>query len=233
MKVLIIAATHGDELLGVKVHERLLATHSPLLEHVDTLIGNPRAYAARTRYIDIDLNRSHGGENTGYESTRAKEIQEYIRRTQPDIVLDMHTTTVDQPSCLIVSSLDEEMKRRYMRSSSISRVLQVRPMGDILQLGDDILGYEVSRANMLQEVDTVIADITRFIAGEMYESKKSLYVMQGKLYKREVSAAKEATLRNFVPHELGFVPVLVGENSYKTQTDYLGFKTALPEEIML
>lgn len=59
MKLLIIAATHGNELLGIKLYQFLLAQHSALLESIDFVIGNPRAYAAHKRYIQSDLNRSY------------------------------------------------------------------------------------------------------------------------------------------------------------------------------
>lgn len=45
MKILLIAATHGNELLGIKLYERLLKKRSPLLEKIDFVIGNPKAYA--------------------------------------------------------------------------------------------------------------------------------------------------------------------------------------------
>ena len=60
MRILIVAATHGNELLGIKLYERLLKQHSVLLESIDFVIGNPRAYAKSLRYIDKDLNRSYG-----------------------------------------------------------------------------------------------------------------------------------------------------------------------------
>lgn len=233
MKVLIVAASHGNELLGIKVYEKLLRTRSPLLEHVDFIIGNPRAYAAKKRYIDTDLNRSYDSSSTGYEHMRAAEIREYVSRTRPDIVLDMHTTNCVQPSCLIVTNLDGTEKRRFLRASSIEKILKVAPMADITSLGDHVIGYEISNQHVATEVDMVIADVARYVAGETGRSTKQLFDMQGKIYKSEIAESQVATLINFEPHELGFVPVLVGENSYKKQTDYLGFKTSLPEEITL
>ena len=39
------------------------------------------------------------------------------------------------------------------------------------------------------------------------------------------------TFINFEPHALGYVPIMTGENSYKQNTNYLGFKAYAPEEI--
>lgn len=233
MKVLIIAASHGDELLGIKLYSRLLKTYSPLLEYTDFIIGNPRAYAAKKRYIDGDLNRSYGMEGNGYEQLRARKIQEYITCVQADIVLDMHTTNCVQPSCLIVTNLDGVEKRRFLRSSNIENVLKVAPMGDITSLGSHIVGYEISNRYVPTELDSAIEDIARYVANENGTPTKRLFEMQDKIYKSEIDESQIDTLVNFEPHELGFVPVLVGENSYKKQTDYLGFKTSLPEEITL
>lgn len=177
MKVLIIGATHGNELLGVKLYQRMLSKRLPMLEHIDFLIGNPRAFAAKKRYTDADLNRCYDGASQGYESLRAKEVCAYIEMTTPDLLLDMHTTNCIQPPCLIVD------------------------------------------------------DISRYINHEAPHRDKELYEMYDKIYKRDVTVKEAHSFENFVPNALGFVPVMTGENSYKRQTDYLGFKTKRPRRI--
>lgn len=232
MKILIIGATHGNELLGTKLYARLLQQRSPLLEHVDFIIGNPRAYAAKKRYMQQDLNRSYQSTDSSYEATRAQEIKAYIELTQPDIVLDMHTTNCQQPNCLIIGDLNGEMKRRFLRACHISTLLQVQPIGDILSLGNNVLGYEVPNRHInTQLLDAIIGDLQRFVNGEQPHARKQLFTMRGRIYKKDVSPTDAATFVNFKPHPLGFVPVMTGENSYKRQTDYLGFKATAPEHI--
>lgn len=233
MKILIIAATHGNELLGIKLYERLLRTRSSLLEHTDFVIGNPRAYSAKKRYIAADLNRSYGTQGVTYEHQRAIEIQAYIAHTKPDIVLDMHTTNCAQPNCLIVHTLDGKMKLRYMRASHISTILQVQPMGDIAGLADNIIGYEVpNKAINSTLLDHIVGDMQRFVDSPTEEyAKKRLFRMQCKIYKQEVTAIQTKSFVNFEQHPLGYVPIMTGENSYKRDTDYLGFKASVPEEI--
>lgn len=234
MKILMIAATHGNELLGIKLYQRLLARRSPLLDAIDFIVGNPRAYAEKLRYIDTDLNRSYGVQGAGYEVLRARKIQEYIELTRPDIVLDMHTTNCVQPNCLIVHSLDGDMKKRFLRASHIDTILQVQPMGDIATVTDNVVGYEVpNKAITPILLDEITKDLENFVSNEEPYPAKKLYRMHGKIYKRDVQPQQAKSFVNFQQHELGFVPIMTGNNSYKKQTDYLGFKASVTEEIMV
>lgn len=234
MNILIIAATHGNELLGVKLYQRLLRKRSALLEYVDFAIGNPRAYTAATRYIESDLNRSYQSEGTRYEQRRARTIKRRIMMTKPDIILDMHTTTCAQPDCLIVADTAGAMRRRFLRACHIDTILQVHSLSDIASISDNVIGYEVPNRHITPDLlDTIIEDLRRFIAHEAHSTTKRLFRMTGKIYKKDVTTEQRKTFVNFHMHELGYVPIMTGENSYKKQTDYLGFKASAPEEITL
>lgn len=234
MKILIIGATHGNELLGVKLYERLLKKRSPLLEHIDFIIGNPRAYAARRRYIDCDMNRSYGKKGQAYDEIRAREIAKYIRQTKPDLVLDMHTTTCHQPVCLIVGNTDGDTKRRFLRASHVEAMLRVQPMDSIVTLGNNTAAYEVPNDRITtQLLDDIIADLQRCVDGAEDYAHKKLFAMSDKIFKRDVTPEQAATFVNFELHPLGFVPIMTGENSYKKQTDYLGFKSPAPKDIVI
>jgi hypothetical protein len=233
-RILIIGATHGNELLGVKLYERMLERGLPLLEHIDFMIGNPRAFAAKKRYIECDLNRSYAVEHPEkYEEVRAAEIAAYIKQTQPDLVLDMHTTVCDQPPCIILDNLNGETKHKFLRSSHIDTLLQINPLGDILMLGNNVLGYEVANKDITTElVDSIMDDIQNFLEGNEGSPTKQLFVMSDKIYKKDVSLQDAASFVNFKMHSLGFVPIMTGNaNSYERETDYLGFKAAQPVEL--
>lgn len=235
MKILVIGATHGDELLGPKLYQRLLSKRSYLLEYVDFIVGNPRAFAARKRYIEQDLNRSYQDQTKStYEASRAKEIIDYITQTKPDIVLDMHTTSCKQPNCLILSSVDDPMVRRMLGASHISTLLQVQPMGDIVTLNVPVIGYEVTNSSINTSLlDTITGDLERFVAGEVPYPNKELFAMSGKIYKSEYTPEQASTFVNFQMHPLGFVPIMTGNNSYKKQADYLGFKSEALKKIVI
>lgn len=82
-KILAIISTHGNELLGPNVLAYMLSKRSKLLEDIEFIIANPRAYAKNVRYTESDLNRSYGLGLDTYEGQRAKTIEERIRLLKP------------------------------------------------------------------------------------------------------------------------------------------------------
>ncbi len=233
MKLLVIGATHGNELLGTKLYARLLQKRSPLLEHIDFIIGNPRAYAQKVRYTEQDLNRSYQSNGDTYEEQRAHDIQHYISETKPDLVIDMHTTSCVQPNCIILGGITSDIQRKFLRASHINTVLQVQPMGDIATLGDNVVAYEVPNSHIdIHLLDAIAGDLERLVTGEGGYERKQLFKMSDKIYKRDITPEQARDFVNFELHtELEFVPIMTGENSYKKFTDYLGFKSPAPEEI--
>jgi len=230
MKILIIAATHGNELLGTKLIGHIITKRPELLEYLDFIIGNPRAYAKRVRYIESDLNRSYSlGDNT-YEQRRANEIERYITTMKPDLVLDMHTTTCAEPPIMIVKDTVNSTVRRYLRNCHIEKVLQVTTENDGAGITPKFVAYEVmSRAVKPALLEAICDDIQKYIDDTSSHATKQVYKMAGKLYKADVSAAQLKTFINFEAHPLGFVPIMVGERAYRQQTDYVGFKADLPD----
>ncbi len=233
-KVLIIGATHGDELLGTKLYPYILRKHPELLEYVDFIVGNPKAYAQKVRYTQSDLNRCYGKQGSTYEHARARYIAHYINITKPDLVLDMHTTTCIQPSCLIINDLAGALKKRFLRASSIDILLQVKPLHDITSIKQNVIGYEIPKKCVsTQALEAICQDILRFSRNTTHTKTKQLYKMKDKIYKKDISNTVAKTFVNFEKHELGFIPIMTGENSYKKHTDYLGFKASGPEKITL
>lgn len=232
MKILLIGATHGNEPLGTKFYEHLLRKHSPILEYVHFIVGNPRAYAENVRYTETDLNRSYGESGFSYESTRAKEIKQYIRLNKPDIVVDMHTTNCIQQPCLIISNIDGDMKKRFLSASHIGTLVIMPKGNDIVSHVDSVIAYEIQNVAIKPSLfEAIEQDLIRFLAGSEVCNKKVLYQVIGKILKAEVSNDEVLTLKNFTMSKFGYVPVLVGDNSYKAQTEYLGFKAGAPREI--
>lgn len=114
-RVLIVGATHGNELPGAWVkrrieHEPEIASR-PSIDIVQTDIGNPKAHAAICRFIEIDLNRQFKSADLAnldlgsYEHKRAKEINQlYGPKGEPtatDFMIDIHTTTASMGITLI------------------------------------------------------------------------------------------------------------------------------------
>ena len=53
MRILAIISTHGNELLGPNLLAYMLAKRSKLLENMEFIMANPRAYAKNVRYTEI------------------------------------------------------------------------------------------------------------------------------------------------------------------------------------
>ena len=111
--VLVVAGTHGNELNAAWLldqWERQPALVDTAGLACRTVIGNPQARAAGTRYLDRDLNRSFqpdllAGDGQEVELRRAREL---LRAHGSNgfnpcrVALDLHSTTAGMGSSLVV-----------------------------------------------------------------------------------------------------------------------------------
>ena len=128
--VAVVGGTHGNEYTGVfcvKALERQLQKGTKKYPfRVSTLIGNPEAYMANRRFVDEDLNRQFSAaamasaaakskDALSVEQNRAKEIDNLLgpkfgedQKTRPsmDFIIDLHTTTTNMDTTLIVGQGD-------------------------------------------------------------------------------------------------------------------------------
>lgn len=225
-KILVVCSQHGNEKLGPLFKEFMKEQHPNLFSSLSFITGNPRAEKLNVRYIESDLNRSYGKDNlVTYEERRARYIAAFIQRTDPLLVIDMHTTTCKQPNILIVAGTDDPTVAKYLRASHLEHVLQVEPMNDITTVSPRFVAYEVPNEALNDTLfESICDDIRRFYAGGIGAIPKQIFRMTGKILKTEVEDSYIEPFVNFSYHPLGYYPILTGENSYKAQTDYLGFK---------
>lgn len=116
-KILISGQTHGNEWTGryvVKYLESLdLKQKFPNID-IMTVLSNPKAFELRRRYVDQDLNRSFGCKKNPsecYETKRAMDIKktfEDFAAGQDVFILDLHSTTANMGSSLVLHNLAEE-----------------------------------------------------------------------------------------------------------------------------
>lgn len=226
-KILILGSQHGNELLGETLHAYIQKQRPELLPYITYLPGNIRARQQNVRYIESDLNRSYNGRRTTYEERRAGRILAYIKRHAFDLVLDMHTTTCQQPPCLIVASPDGAIAP-FLRASSIDTVVHMNHdivRTSLIGVCPEAVSIEVNRRTLSRALMTALSDdLQRYIDSNTTYAEKTVYEVGDLLKKTELSEEEASTLCNFQKSPLGFYPVLVGENSYKKQTTYLGFK---------
>lgn len=101
MKVLVLGGMHGNEPLGLSVVD--LIKKMPI-KGVDSLVANPLAVKANSRFTSQDLNRSFPGDelSDSYEARRAAEV---LAKTQGyDVVLDFHNTYCPSNDCAFVGA---------------------------------------------------------------------------------------------------------------------------------
>ena len=232
MSILLIGASHGNELLGPKLFSHLLQHRKEVLEYVDMLIGNPRAFAARKRYIESDINRSYNTALDTYESRRADYIKNYIAVNKPDLVIDFHTTTAVQPNCLIVSTINDSEVRRYMRASHVNNVIVVHPLHDITEVAPHFIAYEIPNDNInIALLDAICNDIMRFVRSEVASNNKVVYQMQGKILTNNDSDILSSRDNFVYRKDLRYTPSFIGEKAYKEDGTYIGFMLSEPRKV--
>ena len=223
-KIFAIISTHGNELLGPNLLAYMLAKRSKLLENMEFIIANPRAYAKNVRYTESDLNRSYGLSLDTYEGRRAKIIEERIRLLKPELVLDFHTTTAEQPDILITANKDNEIVQRFINSSAVKDVLVVKPLNDITTVAPNFVAYEVPNSHLNNDLyEQVCTDIERHLDGKIVDQKRTFYKMVGKILPEEEQNI--VGLKNFVYNNtLQTIPAFLGEEAYKQDGTYAGFR---------
>ncbi len=106
--LLITGLTHGDEVIGIEVINRLLKKLKPTdldQKHIGFLLCNIEAALKEVRCVESDLNRSYGFVEAGkpietLEQKRAKEISPIVQRAR--FTFDLHQTIEESLSPFFV-----------------------------------------------------------------------------------------------------------------------------------
>jgi Succinylglutamate desuccinylase / Aspartoacylase family len=112
--VAVIGGTHGNEYTGVWCVRTLECD-----KRCTTLLGNPAAVAANTRFIDDDLNRQFKTSDLQnppdtVEGRRAQELNALLGPKEApttDLIIDMHTTTCNMGLVLFIAEGDTLMAK--------------------------------------------------------------------------------------------------------------------------
>jgi len=226
-KILLLGSQHGNELLGDVLYDYVLKTQPSIAKHITFMRGNLKAYRQKKRLIESDLNRSYTGGKSTYEERRASRILHYIKKSDFDLVLDLHTTTCNQLPCIIVESITDE-NLRYLRATSIDKIVKMSSSAastSLIGVYPKTVSIEVYDGGLTTLLMSQLAsDIKRYLIDSTHSKTKTIYEIDGVLRKGELSDKEIAGLKNFEYSHLGFYPILVGEKSYQADTDYLGFK---------
>ena len=136
-RVAIVGGNHGNELTGVYLVKKF--QQYPHLIHRGSfetlsLLGSPKAIAARTRYIDTDLNRCFNQDKlsssniSSYEELRAREIQQILQpenQESVDTIIDVHTTTANMGLCIILGNWHPFLLKLAADLSAVNPLVKV------------------------------------------------------------------------------------------------------------
>jgi len=226
-KILLLGSQHGNELLGEKLFAYIRSFRKELVPFVIFKVGNPEAYRNGIRYLETDMNRAYVPNPVSYEEHLANDMLSYIHREDFDLVLDLHTTRTIQPPSFIHGQISDEVKR-FIKSSTIKHVVYMNDSivkRSLIGNCNHALSIEVQNTNLSVELyEALCDDIQRYVRDKKISAQRYYYEITELLLKNELSETQLKTLINFKKSAYGFYPVLVGENSYKKQTNYLGFK---------
>lgn len=227
---------HGNEVLGQKLMKYIKVYRQDLLLYIDTMLANPNAFKKQIRLVDTDMNRSYIKPAKTYEQKRALHITKLINKKTYDLVLDMHTTTAEQPPSIIVASINDKNKR-FLKATSIENVVVMK--NDLVTTSlignfSQAISIEVNKDKIDDQLlSNLCVDIDYYLAKFERNNYKSVYYVQDLLLSTELTTSTEQELINFKKNSSGYYPILVGEEAYKTGTNYIGFKACKKLRIKL
>lgn len=226
-KILLIGSQHGDEKLGDLLIAYITAHHEELLPSITYILANPEAHAKNVRYLESDMNRSYVDAPATHEEHRASQLLDRLSKESADVILDLHTTRCIQPPSYIVHRPSSEA-RKFIEVSDIDIVVHMdRDMTKHSLIGknNSTISIEVQNDTINDDLlEMLVKDIMSYQAGAVTKKRKDHFEVTGHILKSDVTEADAALLENFQLCRGGYYPILTGNNSYKKNTNYLGFK---------
>lgn len=163
-KILIIAATHGNEPLGVETSCLLAAAGWD--EYFDLLIANPRALKEKKEFIDVNLNRSYPGKKHSKLLERRLAYKNLQLAESYRYVIDIHEASRGSNDFIIVPrrKISKKFPLRYLRLGDVLLWPDPRgPLGDVLPNCVE-LEFGMKGRDRKQAIDKAAGIISDFIA---------------------------------------------------------------------
>lgn len=236
-KVLLLGSQHGNELLGEQLYGYINVYHQDLLPHITYRVANSKAQKAGVRFCESDMNRSYGKiKPVTYEEKRARAVELFIAQQAFDMVIDLHTTNCLQPASLMVASLNQ-INIPCISAFDINRIVVMEiPMVTSSLIGrfESVISLEANVTSVDEPfLENLCQSLYRYTNDEVLNINRYVYHVNKMLLKENVSPETEKELENFKLSQDGFYPILTGNNTYRINTDYLGFRADKLEIIKL
>lgn len=175
--VWITAAIHGDEVTGTAVAQSIVKRlqQHPLKRgtvYVAPLL-NPtgfEAIARREQYGEADLNRNFGGARQGTPSERlAWIILDAVTETKPDMVIDLHTDSMNSIAYTIVDWIRKQKQIEVVEKS----IQLAEQLGLAYALDSNIsAGYDTTKSFSGQLILQGIPAVTVELGGPLVVNEK-------------------------------------------------------------
>jgi len=220
-KLLLIAATHGDEKIGIQVIKAL--EEKGYKKFFDYLIANPKALKAKRRFIDCDLNRSYPGKNNSslYESRLACKNLKIANQYR--YIIDIHEASSGNDNFVIVprKTLSKEFPVQLIELERI--LLWPDPKGPLSQVLKNAIELEFGMKNkrrtkvVSKAVQITEKFIKRLLLGEnrfVSSCRKELFYVYGKMLVDQKGRPATEKLIDFRLARINkekFYPLLTGQ----------------------
>lgn len=240
IKILLNILTHGDELVGLKVAEKIKQRYPPIIGNgLDIQVANEQARRKSKRYIDKDLNRVFpGNPNGSYEEKRAHELKTIV--ASYDLVIDIHSTESGSEDIVIVTKFDSATKD-LLRVISPRRVLfmNMKPDNSLLSCAKVGIAFEMGKdknpatfQKTIQGVEVLLAHFGLIPPRQNFGYSTEYFEVFASVPK-PFGAILEPHIKNFSPIKKGevfarktngnpiiadsdFVPVIFSSAEYET-----------------
>ena len=227
---MIVGCVHGDELIGEKVIRelrRLIISRGTLI----TVLANTRAMKERKRFIDQDLNRSFPGNPQGnHEERLAYSLTPLLKEV--DIVLDIHSTTTDTTSAIILTKVNKAIRQLLSIFNPKRVVVMKKKVGKTALTGYCKTGisFEYGKDKSEKAYRETLSDVKNILEmvgmikrkkdGSYKTARKTEYFEVLDTLARPAKFKLKKTIRNFSLVRKGEIIAKNGVNMQKAQRNF-------------
>jgi len=214
-KILLIIATHGDELIGNEVVQNL----ENFKNYFDVLVANPKALKLERRFVDSDLNRSYPGNrySNSYEERRACLNFWVVKKYK--YVIDLHEASSGKDDFVIIPRdfVGESFPIGWIGLEKV--LLWPFPQGSISQFLENSIELEFGmknrrRAEVVKKATKIVGDFIEVANSQKVVNKmdKRWFYVYGEERMKNIKNLNE--YRDFSKagtRKEEFYPLLVGQ----------------------
>lgn len=237
----VVAGIHGDEPSGIRAVRSLLAEKPDFEAGVRFLLGNPAAFLANDRYLDVDLNRVFPGSRDAAERERrlAAALCD-LTANQP--TLSLHATH-SQPEPMALVDLQAEIASLAAELPVPSVVDETTAIEGSFTDCSSVVTIEAGCQHSDQAMETALDQVRAFLQltdvlpGEPPAATPRFYRLDD-VVEKPPDVTYDLRVENFEPVSAGttyatagadafvaersFVPVLMSECGYEEIFGYRG-----------